>query len=169
MSTTGERLKERRKQMELSADDVASELGVSRSTIFRYENGYIEKVPANILESLADILHTTPAYLMGWDDDPDDWERTANELGICSPNDYDGEPKDWYEMKINHKQDIYQGDKGTMKENISPFVAKDDTERRLLMVCRKAGNVSDEEKDAIINQFEATMDMYLKAKGIKGE
>jgi len=52
----------------MSADDVAYLLGVSRSTIFRYENGYIEKVPANILEKLAEILKTTPAYLIGRQD-----------------------------------------------------------------------------------------------------
>ncbi len=72
MSLTGQRIKERRKQLEMSADDVASELNVSRSTIFRYENGNIEKVPANILEKLADILKTTPAYLMGWEGSAED-------------------------------------------------------------------------------------------------
>ena len=69
MSNTGQRMKERRKQLALSADKVADLLGVSRSTIFRYESGYIEKVPANVLEKLAEILKTTPAYLMGWKDD----------------------------------------------------------------------------------------------------
>ena len=69
MSITGQRIKERRKQLALSADDVADLLGVSRSTIFRYESGHIEKVPANVLERLAEILNTTPAYLMGWKDD----------------------------------------------------------------------------------------------------
>lgn len=69
MSITGQRIKERRNQLEMSADDVAARLGVSRSTIFRYENGHIEKVPANVLEKLAGILKTTPAYLMGWQDD----------------------------------------------------------------------------------------------------
>ncbi|WP_277405601.1 helix-turn-helix domain-containing protein [Lacrimispora xylanisolvens] len=59
MSITGQRIKERRKQLEMSADDIADELGVSRSTIFRYENGQIEKVPANVLEKLAVILRTT--------------------------------------------------------------------------------------------------------------
>lgn len=54
-------------------------------------------------------------------------------------------------------------------ENISPFVAKDESERRILMLCRKAGDVPKEEKEAIVNQFESTIDMYLKAKGIKGE
>ncbi len=69
MSNTGQRIKERRKQLALSADNVADLLGVSRSTIFRYESGHIEKVPANVLEKLAEILNTTPAYLMGWKDE----------------------------------------------------------------------------------------------------
>ncbi len=69
MSTTGQRIKERRKQLDMSADDVASQLNVSRSTIFRYENGHIKKIPANVLEKLAEILKTTLAYLMGREDD----------------------------------------------------------------------------------------------------
>ncbi|WP_124067361.1 helix-turn-helix transcriptional regulator [Clostridium sp. E02] len=78
MSITGQRIKERRKQLELSADDVADLLGVSRSTIFRYESGHIEKVPANVLERLAEILNTTPAYLMGWKDDDTYPHHTAD-------------------------------------------------------------------------------------------
>lgn len=44
-------------------------LGVSRSTIFRYENGDIEKIPANLLPDIAHYLQTTEAFLMGWKDD----------------------------------------------------------------------------------------------------
>lgn len=51
-------------------------------------------------------------------------------------------------------------------ENENPYEAKDETERKLLMLCRKAGDVPKDEKDAIIKQFESTIDMYLKAKGI---
>jgi transcriptional regulator with XRE-family HTH domain len=80
MSITGQRIKSRRKQKQMSADEVASKLGVSRSTIFRYENGHIEKVPANVLERLAEILDTTPTYLMGWDDD----SSTSNTLNLNS-------------------------------------------------------------------------------------
>lgn len=65
----GERMKLRRKQLKLSADVVAERLGVSRSTIFRYEKGEIEKLPTNILDDIAKILQTTPAYLMGWESD----------------------------------------------------------------------------------------------------
>ncbi len=66
--TTGERMKARRKELGLSADDIATALNVSRATIFRYEKGDIEKLPGTMLEPLATALHTTPAYLMGWEE-----------------------------------------------------------------------------------------------------
>lgn len=69
--TTGTRMKNRRKDLGVSVDKVAEALGVSVATVYRYENGEIEKVPGTVLEPLAKVLHTTPAYLMGWDDSPD--------------------------------------------------------------------------------------------------
>ena len=67
----GHRMKQRRKELKLSADDVAEKIGVNRSTVFRYEKGDIEKLPLEILEPLSEILRTTPQQLMGWDDNPD--------------------------------------------------------------------------------------------------
>ena len=66
--TTGERMKQRRKEIGLSAEKVAERLGVSPATIYRYEKGDIEKVPVDIFAELAKILQTTPAYLMGWEE-----------------------------------------------------------------------------------------------------
>ena len=66
--TTGERIKYRRKRIGMSAEKLAPKLGVSPATIYRWEKGDIEKVPATILEPLADALQTTPEYLMGWSD-----------------------------------------------------------------------------------------------------
>lgn len=66
--TTGERMKARRKEIGLSAEQVAEYLGVSPTTIYRYEKGDIEKVPGEILPKLSAALKTTPAFLMGWDD-----------------------------------------------------------------------------------------------------
>ena len=68
--TTGERMKFRRKQIGLSAEKVADMLNVSPATIYRYENGDIEKVPGNRLEPIAEALCTTASYLMGWSNDP---------------------------------------------------------------------------------------------------
>lgn len=68
--TIGERMKLRRNELKISADLVAEKLGVSRSTVFRYEKGEIEKLPTNILSNIAEILKTTPSYLMGWEEQP---------------------------------------------------------------------------------------------------
>lgn len=65
-----ERIKQRRKELGLSAEEIASKLNVSPATIYRYENNEIKKFPTDILGPLADALHTTPAFLMGWEEKP---------------------------------------------------------------------------------------------------
>ena len=62
--TTAERIKKRRKELGLRAEDVAEKIGVSRSTMFRYENGEIEKLPYTNLVPIAKALNTTVEYLM---------------------------------------------------------------------------------------------------------
>lgn len=64
----GKRIRERRKELGLTVDEVAEKLGKNRATIYRYESDEIENMPITVLEPLAKILNTTPAYLMGWDD-----------------------------------------------------------------------------------------------------
>lgn len=66
--TTGDRMKLRRKELGVPVEQVASALGVSVATVYRYEKGDIEKVPGTALEPLAKVLHTTAAWLMGWSD-----------------------------------------------------------------------------------------------------
>lgn len=69
--TIGERIKQRRLELGLSADQVAEKLNVDRTTIFRYERGAISKVPTETLAKLAQILFTSPTYLMGLSDEAD--------------------------------------------------------------------------------------------------
>lgn len=64
----GERIKQRRKELGLSVDQVADKIGKNRATVYRYESKDIEKLPLEVLEPLAKALGTTPAYLMGWED-----------------------------------------------------------------------------------------------------
>ena len=61
----GERIKKLRKEKGLSVDYIAEKLGKNRATIYRYESSEIENLPYPILVPLADILGTTPMYLMG--------------------------------------------------------------------------------------------------------
>ena len=78
--TAGQRMKEKRKELGLSAEFIADKLGVSPATIYRYEKGDIEKIPGNILEQISKILKTTPAYLMGWEPDDASRIRIAREV-----------------------------------------------------------------------------------------
>lgn len=83
--TTGGRMKERRKELQVPVDKIADALGVSVATIYRYENGDIEKVPGTVLEPLSRILHTTPSYLMGWSDDPESFRLPENAIPYEPP------------------------------------------------------------------------------------
>lgn len=66
--TIGQRIKAKRKELRLSADELGAKLGKDRSTIYRYEKGDIENLPLDILEPIAEALHTTPQFLMGWEE-----------------------------------------------------------------------------------------------------
>lgn len=67
--TVGERIKQRRKALGLSVDAIAEKIGVNRATIYRYESDEIKNMGTETLVPLAKVLHTTPAWLMGWTED----------------------------------------------------------------------------------------------------
>ena len=61
--TIGQRINSRRKQLGSSAEKLADTIGVSPATIYRYENGGIEKIPTDRLSLIANALSTTPYKL----------------------------------------------------------------------------------------------------------
>ena len=61
----GERLKAKRKEKNISAESLAKQLGLSVSTIHRYEDSSILKIPVSTFEKMCSILETTPAKMMG--------------------------------------------------------------------------------------------------------
>lgn len=68
MKTIGERIKERREQLQLSQEDLAKRLGYkSRSSINKIEIG-CQELGQKKIKAMADALRTTPSYIMGWED-----------------------------------------------------------------------------------------------------
>lgn len=63
--TIGERIKNLRKEKNISVEYIASKLRVSKTTIYRYEDSSIEKIPLKIFDKLCDILGVSAAELMG--------------------------------------------------------------------------------------------------------
>ena len=71
MSTIGENIQRLRKALEWTQEDLAKKMGYkSKSTINKIELG-INDIPQNKIVKFAEVLGTTPANLMGWDDPSD--------------------------------------------------------------------------------------------------
>lgn len=65
-----QRIKDLRISQSLTLEQVANEVGVGKSTVRKWETGMIANMRRDKIASLAKALHTTPAYLMGWVDEP---------------------------------------------------------------------------------------------------
>lgn len=60
----GERIRSTRKARNLTLQDVADDIGVARSTIQRYETGFIRKVKLPVIEAIARSLNVNPSWLI---------------------------------------------------------------------------------------------------------
>lgn len=67
------KIKNRRNELGLTLKEVAKALGVSESTVQRYETSEIKNMGIDKVEALANILKVTPEYLMGWSDEKGDY------------------------------------------------------------------------------------------------
>lgn len=63
----GKNLKELREKYGYTQEEVAKKLKVSKQTIFKYETDVITNIPSDKLEVLAEMYHTTPPQILGWD------------------------------------------------------------------------------------------------------
>ncbi len=86
--TIGQRIRQRRIELGLSADDVAEKLGKNRATVYRYESDAIKNLPISILVPLADVLNTTPGDLMGQDRDDEISEASSRAAALDAMSSY---------------------------------------------------------------------------------
>lgn len=74
--TLGTNLRARRQSQKLTLAELAEQVGLSRQTLSRYENGKIANIPHETVEHLARVLKTTPSQLMGWQAELCDYQPT---------------------------------------------------------------------------------------------
>lgn len=67
-SEMSKKIKDLRISQGLTLEQVANEVGVGKSTVRKWETGMIANMRRDKIASLAKALHTTPAYLMGWEE-----------------------------------------------------------------------------------------------------
>jgi transcriptional regulator with XRE-family HTH domain len=79
MSTVGDNILYMRKRLGMTQEELATRMGYkSKSTINKIELG-INDIPQSKIVRFAEVLGTTPAYLMGWTEDNNNEEKTSPE------------------------------------------------------------------------------------------
>ncbi len=78
-SSMAQRIRDLRQARNLTLEQVAAVVGVGKSTVRKWETGMIANMRRDKIAALADVLGTTPAYLMGWKEELPEKENTPDE------------------------------------------------------------------------------------------
>lgn len=83
--TTGERIRQLRREHSLTQEELGAKIGVQKAAIQKYEKGTVTNIKRDSLIKLAQILDTTPEYLLGWSELPDNLDLADNSEFINIP------------------------------------------------------------------------------------
>lgn len=78
MNVLGKRISDRRKNLGISQEELAYRLRTNQRQISRYENAQNDPT-VKVLLAIAEALNTTPAWLLGFDDDPESPDLSEDE------------------------------------------------------------------------------------------
>lgn len=84
--TIGERIKMLRNEKHMTLEDVASKIGTSRATVFKYENGSIINIPPEKIEAIAKLFSVSRSFIMGWTDKRDNTDDSDDMFGVVVPD-----------------------------------------------------------------------------------
>lgn len=105
--TIGNKIKKTRELKNIAQIDLANKIGVSKQTLYKYENDIITNIPSDKIEAIAHELDISPAYLMGWNNTDSDAELSE----------YLEELKNRSEMRM-----LFSLAKGATKEDVEKAV-----------------------------------------------
>ncbi len=67
-----DKIKSRREELGLTYEEIGKIVGVSKSTVRKWETGMIENMRQDKITLLARALRVSPGYLMGWEAEPEE-------------------------------------------------------------------------------------------------
>ncbi len=77
--TKGQRIKKRREELLISQTELARRVGITKHTLYKYENDIITNIPSDNLEKIAKALDVSPSYIFGWKEKHDYTANTEQE------------------------------------------------------------------------------------------
>ena len=68
--TVGDRIRQVRQEQDVTQQELADYIGVSKQAVYKYENNIVTNIPTDKVDAIAKRLKVSPAYLMGWEEHP---------------------------------------------------------------------------------------------------
>lgn len=90
--TTGEKIKQLRKKLGMTQEELGNLIGVQKAAINKYETGIVVNLKQATIASLAKALHVSPVELLSPEDTPEDQPLTQEarkDIGLISPDEAD--------------------------------------------------------------------------------
>ena len=103
----GSRAKQRRLELNLTQPYVAEKMGVTASTILRYENGSIDNTKKMVLEGLSEALHVSIEWLRG---ETDEYETDITDKKELQIRDAMGNILKQLPLDLSKKEDAFSKD-----------------------------------------------------------
>lgn len=103
----GSRAKQRRLELNLTQPYVAEKMGVTASTILRYENGSIDNTKKMVLEGLSEALHVSIEWLRG---ETDEYETDITDKKELQIRDAMGDILKQLPLDLSKKEDAFSKD-----------------------------------------------------------
>ena len=103
----GSRAKQRRLELNLTQPYVAEKMGVTASTILRYENGSIDNTKKMVLEGLSEALHISIEWLKG---ETDEYETDITDKKELQIRDAMGDILKQLPLDLSKKEDAFSKD-----------------------------------------------------------
>ena len=67
MKTMGKRIAQKREERHMTMEELGAKLGVTKSTISKWERGEVEHIKRSYIDKLCDIFQCAPQWLMGFE------------------------------------------------------------------------------------------------------
>ena len=70
----GLNIRKAREAYGMSQTDLSKKIGVSKQTLYKYENEIVTNIPSDKIEKIAEVLRVEPGDLMGWEHEVPEYE-----------------------------------------------------------------------------------------------
>lgn len=81
--TVGDRIRLVRLEQDVTQQELADYIGVSKQAVYKYENNIVTNIPTDKVDAIARKLNVSPAFLMGWEEQQKEKTEKAVPINVA--------------------------------------------------------------------------------------